>query len=133
MSLRIGINGFGRMGRSVLRVGWAVEGLEFVRINDPAGSAETLAHLLNFDSVHGRWDTQASAEAGVISIEGREIRVSQHKSPAGTAWEDCDLVIEASGKFKSTASLKPYLEQKVKRVVVTAPIQEDGNQRRKRQ
>jgi glyceraldehyde 3-phosphate dehydrogenase len=123
---RIGINGFGRMGRLTLRAAWQHDDIEFVRINDPAGDAATLAHLLNFDSVHGRWCHEATAEDDAILIGDSRIAVSRHTTIEATDWSDCDLVIEASGKMKSKAVLQAYLDQGVQRVVVTAPVKEDG-------
>ena len=126
MALKIGINGFGRMGRLALRAAWGDSALAFVRINDPAGEPATLAHLLNFDSVHGRWNHEAKAEGDVLLIEGERIPVSRNNDLAATDWSGCDVVIEASGKFKKPDVLQPYLDQGVKRVVVTAPIKAAG-------
>jgi glyceraldehyde 3-phosphate dehydrogenase len=126
MTLKIGINGFGRIGRLALRAAWGWPGVEFVHINDPGGDAATLAHLLNFDSVHGRWPHEAGHEGEHIFIEGRRIAVTRNKAIADTDWSGCDVVIEASGKMKTTAVLQAYLDQGVKRVVVTAPVKEAG-------
>lgn len=124
MKIKVGINGFGRMGRLALRAAWGWPEFEFVHINDPAGDAATLAHLLNFDSVHGRWVQDAASDARGLLIEGKSIAVTGHKTIAECDWSGCDLVIEASGKFKTTELLNTYLEQGVKRVVVTAPVKE---------
>ena len=126
MAVRVGINGFGRMGRLVLRTAFDWPEFEFVQINDPAGDAATHAHLLNFDSVHGRWASEAISEADCIIINGRAIQVTNNRSIAETDWSNCDLVIEASGKFKSLDALQAYLDQGVKRVVVTAPVADEG-------
>ena len=126
MTIKVGINGFGRMGRLTLRAAWGDPALSFVRINDPAGDPATLAHLLNFDSVHGRWDREASAEGDALVIDGRRIPVTRNKELAATDWSDCDVVIEASGKFRKPDVLQPYLDQGVKRVVVAAPIKAAG-------
>lgn len=126
MTIKIGINGFGRIGRLALRAAWAWPEFEFVHINDPAGDAETHAHLLNFDSVHGRWGHEANAVDGAIVIDGKRISVSHNKAIADTDWRGCDVVIEASGKMKTVAVLQAYLEQGVKRVVVSAPVKEPG-------
>ncbi|EXJ09701.1 ArsJ-associated glyceraldehyde-3-phosphate dehydrogenase [Nitrincola nitratireducens] len=126
MAIKVGINGFGRMGRLALRAAWNWPEFEFVRINDPAAGAESLAHLLNFDSVHGRWLHEASAEGDQILIDGKSIQVSREKEIAATDWSDCDLVFECSGKMKSQSVLQAYLDQGVKRVVVSAPIKEAG-------
>jgi len=124
--IKIGINGFGRMGRLALRVAWADRELEVIQVNDPAGNAETMAHLLNFDSIHGTWKHQAVAKSNQIDIEGHSISFSQNKEVAQTDWSGCDIVIEASGKMKTKSLLQNYLEQGVKRVVVTAPVKEAG-------
>ncbi|MDX3774872.1 ArsJ-associated glyceraldehyde-3-phosphate dehydrogenase [Chromatiaceae bacterium AAb-1] len=126
MTIKVGINGFGRIGRLALRVAFDWPELEFVQINDPAADAATFAHLLNFDSVHGRWHHEAGYDKDTISIRGKRIRVTGNKAIADTDWSDCDVVIEASGKMKSVAQLQAYLEQGVKRVVVSAPVKEPG-------
>lgn len=126
MSIRVGINGFGRIGRLALRAAFDWPEFEFVRVNDPAGDAATFAHLLNFDSVHGRWLHEASHTDDSIVINGKSIAVSHHKTIADTDWSGCDIVIECSGKMKSQAVLQAYLAQGVKRVVVSAPVKEPG-------
>ena len=126
MSIKVGINGFGRIGRLVLRAAWDWPELEFVQINDPAADAATHAHLLNFDSVHGRWTHQAQAVGETIMIGDRALTVTANKAIADTDWSGCDVVIEASGKMKTVAVLQDYLKQGVKRVVVSAPVKEAG-------
>lgn len=126
MSIKVGINGFGRMGRLSFRAAFDWDDVEFVQINDPAGDAETLAHLVTFDSVHGRWHHEATAGAGVMRVGNQQIRVSQNASIAETDWSGCDVVIEASGQMKTKALLQAYIDQGVKRVVVTAPVKEEG-------
>lgn len=126
MTIKVGINGFGRIGRLALRAAWGWPELAFVQINDPAGDAATHAHLLNFDSVHGRWQHEASSDGDCVVIDGQRIKVTANKAIADTDWSGCDLVIEASGKMKSVAVLQAYLDQGVKRVVVSAPVKEAG-------
>lgn len=126
MTIKVGINGFGRIGRLALRAAFDWDDIEFVQINDPAANADTLAHLLNFDSVQGTWQHEAMSEDNVIHINGKNIICSQNKTIADTDWSSCDVVIEASGKMKSKAILQDYLKQGVKRVVVTAPVKEEG-------
>ena len=126
MTVRVGINGFGRMGRLILRAAWGNSDIEFVQINDPAGDAATLAHLLTFDSVHGRWVRDAVSEGREMLIDGRRIACTTNAAIGDTDWSGCDVVIEASGKFKKQAVLQDYLAQGVKRVVVTAPVKEEG-------
>lgn len=126
MAIKIGINGFGRMGRLALRAAWDWDEVEFVQINDPAGDAHTLAHLLEFDSVHGRWRYPVTANADELQIQDKIIRTTRNKAIADTDWSGCDVVIEASGVMKTKALLQAYLDQGVKRVVVTAPVKEEG-------
>lgn len=126
MAIKVGINGFGRMGRLALRAAWGWPEFEFVQINDPAGDAETFAHLLNFDSVHGTWQQQAAAEGNAIVVNDHRIAFSANKSIEDTDWSGCDIVVEASGKFKKVEQLNRYLDQGVERVLVTAPVKEDG-------
>lgn len=122
MTIKVGINGFGRMGRLALRAGFDWPEIRFTQINDPAGNAETLAHLLNFDSVQGKWQHEAVAHDESITINGHTIQCSQNSSIGATDWSSCDIVIEASGKMRSKELLDAYLAQGVKRVVVTAPV-----------
>lgn len=131
MSLRIGINGFGRIGRLALRSLWsqvAAAEVTLVRINDPGGDAATFAHLLEFDSVHGQWTPGQgmAARQDAIVIDGHEVAFSTHKTIAESDWSSCDVVIECSGKMKSTDKLNAYLDQGVGRVVVSAPVKEEG-------
>lgn len=126
MTIRTGINGFGRMGRLTLRAAWGNPDIAFVRINDAGGDAATFAHLLNFDSVHGRWEREAVADGDAIAIDGVRIPLVRNREIAATDWSDCDVVIEASGKFRKPDLLQPYLDQGVKRVVVTAPVKSEG-------
>jgi len=129
MTLRIGINGFGRIGRLALRSLWAeVEAgaVELVRINDPGGDAATFAHLLEFDSVHGHWSPGKGITASddAIVLDGKSVAFSANKVIADSDWSACDVVIECSGKMKDTATLQAFLDQGVARVVVSAPLKE---------
>ena len=124
--IKIGINGFGRIGRLALRASWHWPEFEFVQINDPAADAATYAHLLKFDSVQGIWPEDVQANDGHIVINGQSIKVTTQKAIADTDWSGCDVVIESSGKMKSVAVLQAYLDQGVKRVVVSAPVKEQG-------
>ncbi|WP_462320570.1 ArsJ-associated glyceraldehyde-3-phosphate dehydrogenase [Halochromatium sp.] len=131
MSIKIGINGFGRMGRLALRA--AIErttgqaennapSLQLVQINEIACDAAGSAHLLEFDSVHGRFAHACTADHGAILIDGQRIGYSQHKTITETDWSHCDIVIEATGKHhKQPELLQGYLEQGVKKVLVAAP------------
>lgn len=126
MAIKVGINGFGRMGRLAFRAAWDWPDVEFVQVNDPAADAATLAHLLTFDSVHGRWHHEVESQNQQMIIGDKAIACSQNKTITETDWSACDVVIEASGKMNKKALLQAYLEQGVKRVVVTAPVKEEG-------
>ncbi|SFL89617.1 ArsJ-associated glyceraldehyde-3-phosphate dehydrogenase [Marinobacter zhejiangensis] len=125
-TLKIGINGFGRMGRLALRAAFDWPDVEFVAINDPGADATVLAHLLNFDSVHGHWHHAARAEDDALVIGDQRIRVTANRTITETDWSHCDVVIEASGKMRKVELLNGYLDQGVQRVVVTAPVKEAG-------
>jgi glyceraldehyde 3-phosphate dehydrogenase len=129
--IKIGINGFGRMGRLAIRALFEHEELKLIQINDPAGSVETMAHLVNFDSIHGIWNFQAYGDKNddgyeVMRVGEDIIGYSRNSQINQTDWSECDIVIEASGKMKTKALLQSYLDQGVKRVVVTAPVKEEG-------
>lgn len=126
MTIKIGINGFGRMGRLSMRAAFDWDDIEIVHINDPAGNAETLAHLMTFDSIHGRWHHEATHNGDSMLVNGNAIPCTQLTATQDIDWSHCDVVIEASGKIKTKALLQAYLDQGVKRVVVTAPVKEDG-------
>ncbi|MBB1302597.1 ArsJ-associated glyceraldehyde-3-phosphate dehydrogenase [Pseudoalteromonas sp. SR44-8] len=126
MTVKVGINGFGRMGRLSMRAAFDWHDIEIVHINDPGGNAETFAHLMTFDSVHGKWHHEASHTENTIIINGKTIAFTQNTKTEQTDWSNCDVVIEASGKIKTKALLQAYLDQGVKRVVVTAPVKEEG-------
>lgn len=126
MSIKVGINGLGRIGRLALRIFAERSDVTVVRVNDPAADAATFAHLLEFDSVHGRWAASVTAETDTLIINGQRIAHTQNKALEDTPWGDCDVVLDATGKFKKVAALQPYLEQGVQRVVVSAPVKEAG-------
>lgn len=126
MTIKVGINGFGRMGRLTMRAAFDWDDVEIIQINDPAGDAATLAHLLTFDSVHGRWHHEATCDGETMIVDGKQIACARNKAIAETDWSACDVVIEASGRMKTKALLQAYLDQGVKRVVVTAPVKEQG-------
>ena len=124
MSIRIGINGFGRMGRLALRAGWDDPGIEFVHINEPNADAETSAHLLVFDSVHGTWDRQVEGRREGLTVDGTSIGYWGATEPGHVLWDQygVDLVLECSGKFRTTESLAGYFERGVEKVIVAAPV-----------
>ena len=123
--MRIGINGFGRIGRLVLRALWGRPGIEIVHINDPGGDAGSGAHLLSFDSVHGRWGTEAIADGNAIRIGDRRIGWSMNPDPIAVPWQAAGvtMVLECSGRFKTADTLQPYFDQLgLQRVVVACPV-----------
>ena len=126
MPIRVGINGLGRMGKLGFRAGWDNPAYDIVHVNEIAGDAHAMAHLLEFDSVHGRWDRGISHEDDAILIEGEGVSYSSEKNPADVDWVGMgiDLVIECTGKFKTEADLQSYFDQGVKKVLVSAPVPE---------
>jgi glyceraldehyde 3-phosphate dehydrogenase len=126
MSIRIGINGFGRMGRLALRAAWGWPDVEFVHINETRGGPEVAAHLLEFDSVHGRWPHAMTWDGDSISIDGKRVTFTDRAAPGDVPWRDrgVDLVLECSGKLRTPALLAPYFDGGVKKVIVAAPVKE---------
>ena len=124
MSIRVGINGFGRMGRLALRTAWDWPDFEIVHINEVKGGPETAAHLLEFDSVHGRWQRDIGAADGGLVIDGKPVGFSDMQTPGEVVWDELgvDIVIEASGKFVKPELLQPYFDRGVKKVIVAAPV-----------
>ncbi len=126
MSIRIGINGFGRMGRLALRAAWDWPDFEIVHINEVKGGPETAAHLLEFDSVHGRWQRDIRVVDGSLVIDGRTAGFSAEKAPGDVPWGErgVDIVIESTGKFRTPELLQPYFDRGVKKVIVAAPVKQ---------
>ncbi|HFQ5090273.1 TPA: ArsJ-associated glyceraldehyde-3-phosphate dehydrogenase [Vibrio vulnificus] len=126
MTIKVGINGFGRIGRLAMRAAFDWPELEFVLINDVAGDATTLGHLLEFDSVQGRWHHEVTVQGQQLHINGHVIETTQQRDISAVDWSGCDVVIEATGVHRKNSFLNQYLEQGVKRVVVSAPVKEEG-------
>jgi glyceraldehyde 3-phosphate dehydrogenase len=126
VSIRIGINGFGRMGRLALRAGWGRPGVQFVHVNEIKGGPETAAHLLMFDSVHGRWNRDVRAEGGALVIDGQQVAFTAHDTPAAIPWgdTDVDIVFESTGKVKTTEALRAHLGRGPKTVIAAAPVKD---------
>lgn len=122
MARKVGINGFGRIGRNVLRIGVERKGLEFVGINDIT-DAKTLAHLFKYDSIFGSYKGEVKSENSHVVIDGKKIRVFSEKEPARIPWEDvsAQVVVEASGLFTSREAASKHLHGTVKKVIITAP------------
>mgnify|MGYP002632316710 CR=1 FL=1 len=127
MTIKIGINGFGRIGRLALRAAWHWDDYDIVQINEIAGDAKAAAHLLKYDSVHGTWDEEITGKSegeAAITIGGQSVRYTQSSSIEATDWSAVDMVIECTGKFKSQQLLAPYFAQVVKKVIVSAPVKD---------
>lgn len=122
MTIKVGINGFGRMGRLGLRAGWDQSGFEIVQINETACDAAGSAHLLEFDSVHGTWSHAVTGESSLISIGDARLSYSSNSAIEATDWSGCDIVIESTGVFRKVEQLQPYFDQGVKKVIVAAPV-----------
>src|SRR6266481_3436911 len=102
MATRIGINGFGRIGRLALRAGWNFPEIEFVHVNEIGGDGRTSAHLLFFDSVHGRWNRPLQGEVDNLVIDGKAVSHTSHKDFSAVPWRELgvEMVLESSGKFR---------------------------------
>lgn len=138
--MRVGINGMGRMGRLALRAALgavrradgdprAANRLDVVHVNEVKGGIAATAHLLEFDSIHGRWHGAFGVEDDdSIRIDGRKIGFSAFAKPGDVAWGDlgCDIVLECTGKFLKVPELEAYFERGVKRVIVAAPVKDDS-------
>jgi glyceraldehyde 3-phosphate dehydrogenase len=122
MSIRMGINGFGRIGRLVFRRALELGGIEILGINDLT-DAKTLAHLLKYDSTHGRFPGTVEVDGDTIIVNGQRIAISAHRNPAEIPWKalNVDIVVEATGVFRDSASLDKHLTAGASRVVLTVP------------
>jgi glyceraldehyde 3-phosphate dehydrogenase len=124
MAIRVGINGFGRIGRQVLRAAkqQGVADIEFVAVNDLTDT-KTLAHLFKYDSVHRTYDGVVEAGSNSITVDGDEIRVFAEKDPAALPWKDlgADIVLESTGKFTSADGARKHITAGAKKVIISAP------------
>ncbi len=125
--IKIGINGFGRIGRNLLRLLINHQTIEVVAINDLA-DATTLAHLLKYDSIHGKLDHEVSSNSNEIIVNQKKIHVLMLNHPRDIHWEDfgVDIVVECSGKFKSKEDLEHHLRPGVKKVILSVPPQDES-------
>ena len=126
MTTRIGINGFGRIGRNLLRAAFEESPpLEIVAVNDVA-DREILAHLLKYDSTYGRFPAAVEAGEDSILVDGAEIKVFSEADPGALPWGELDveLVIEATGRFRTRAEAVAHLDAGARRVIVSAPVKD---------
>ncbi len=125
MGVRVGVNGFGRIGRVFFRAALQAPELEVVAVNDLA-DAKTLAHLLKYDSVHGILDAEVTHKGEAIFVNGREVRVCSAKDPATLPWGEMgvDIVVESTGVFRDKATTTKHLQAGAKKVIITAPAKD---------
>src|SRR5919204_2893716 len=125
MSIRVGVNGFGRIGRVFFRTALGSTDIEVVAVNDLA-DAKTLAHLLKHDSVHGALAADVTAKGEAIFVNGREVRVCAIKDPSALPWKELgvDVVVESTGLFRDTATASKHLQAGAKKVIITAPAKD---------
>jgi glyceraldehyde 3-phosphate dehydrogenase len=128
MAIKVGINGFGRIGRNVLRAAQlaGVQDIDFVAVNDLTDT-KTLAHLLKYDSVHGKFDGTVEAREGGIVVNGDEMKVLSEKDPAKLPWKDLgvDIVLESTGRFTDAEHARAHLTAGAKKVVISAPAKKE--------
>ena len=125
MAVKVGINGFGRIGRMVFRAGLGNDKIEFVAINDIT-DPKTLAHLLKYDSVHGKLDAEISYTEDSLIVNGKSIRVFTEKEPAKIPWSEAgvDIVMECSGLFRERAKAEGHIKAGAKKVIISAPAKD---------
>ncbi len=125
MSVKVGVNGFGRIGRNFFRASKGVKGFEIVAINDLT-DASTLSHLLKYDSVHGTFDAEVSAKDNNLVVDGREIKVISERSPENLPWKSLgvDIVVESTGLYTEREKAAKHLDAGAQRVIISAPAKE---------
>ncbi len=126
MAVKVGINGFGRIGRNIFRTALGDPDIDFVAVNDLTNT-KTLAHLLKYDSVLGNLDHQISATENAISVEGKEFKVFSQRDPAAIDWESvgAEIVVESTGLFTKAEDAKKHLRGSVKKVIISAPAKNE--------
>src|SRR6202046_1069523 len=126
MAVKVGINGFGRIGRNVLRTALADKNLEFVAVNDLT-DPKTLAHLLKYDSILGNLPNTITAGADSISIDGKQIKVFKERDPAALPWDSvgAEIIVESTGHFTDANDAKKHLRGSVKKVIISAPAKNE--------
>src|ERR1700739_1368155 len=123
MAVKVGINGFGRIGRNVFRAALGNPAIEFVAVNDLTSPA-TLAHLLKYDSILGNLPNEITSGDDFIAVDGKKIQVYAEKDPAKLPWGDvgAQIVVESTGRFTDAAAAKAHLGSTVKKVIISAPV-----------
>ena len=123
MSIRIGINGFGRIGKLAFQAALSKEGVEIVAINDPFITADYMAYMVKYDTVHGRFNGTISAEEGKLVVNGKEIKVYNQMDPKDIPWgkDGVDYVLECSGVFTTMEKAGAHLDAGAKKVIISAP------------
>src|SRR6476469_10045869 len=126
MAVKVGINGFGRIGRNIFRTALGDKDIDFVAVNDLTSTA-TLAHLLKYDSVLGNLEHEITATENGIKVENEEFRVFSERDPAKIDWESvgAEIVIESTGLFTKAEDAKKHLRGTVKKVIISAPAKNE--------
>lgn len=127
MKVRVGINGFGRIGRNIFRAGFKNKEIEFVAVNDLPTDTKTLAHLLKYDSTFGILDARVEGKEGSLLIDGKELKVLAHRNPSEIPWGQLgvDVVIESTGVFTDAEKAKGHLAGGAKKVIISAPAKNE--------
>ncbi len=127
MSVRVGINGFGRIGRNVYRAGWNRSGIEWVAVNDLPVPGEVLAHLLKYDSILGEFEGKVETKQDQLFINGKQLKVFNFKSPAEIPWKDLgvEIVVESTGVFTDAEKAKGHIQAGAKKVIISAPAKNE--------
>jgi glyceraldehyde 3-phosphate dehydrogenase len=128
VSAGVGINGFGRMGRLALRAAWDWPELAFAHVNELYGDAGTAAHLLTFDSIHGRWSEDVHGTGDALTVNGTTLGYSSAAEPGDVPWGELgvEIVLECSGRFRTPTALDAYFRQGVRKVIVAAPVKSEA-------
>lgn len=126
MTIKVGINGFGRIGRNVFRAAMQNGGIEIVAVNDLT-DAKTLAHLLKYDSVHGTYPGTVEVKDDVIIVDGKEVKVYAEKDPELLPWGELgvEIVVESTGRFTNGKDAQKHLKAGAKKVIISAPAKEE--------
>lgn len=126
MTVKIGINGFGRIGRNIMRLALAHDDVEVVAVNDLT-DADMLAHLLKYDSIHGKLDVDVTVEGNDIIVDGKKVHVYSEHDPKDLSWgeHDIDVVIESTGLFRNREDAQKHIAAGAKKVIISAPGKDD--------